>query len=963
MLDKIDLFAGLTLRDLQDIERIAKHVTIPRGEIIFAQGDFARDLYIIEAGQIEISVKDYLQSKKPVTTLKNGDFFGEMALFDKNSTRSATARTLQNTNLIIIPGVEFERLLQEKPTISFKLLGALSRRLKETTNRSISATTSANSKEGRVITVASPRNGCGKTLFATTLVHLLSHEVAKKILFIDLDLYFAEGTFYMGVFSPKSICDLATHLTGSSEEHEVINKFLIRHTEHLYSLPGPNNFIEGERLTAAHVISIIKVCRSQFDYVVLDTESTMSDILLNSIDMSDFTFFLVDTHDLISLKSGVRYFQGLTRLNYSEDRMYILATRVADNFNAEKIRPLFKFKVLGGLPMIHDFTPQYGQTVYSNSPNGPYCSVVRLIVTTIFRETNLQKPAATNFLYRWFFDQEKPTTHLISNPEIIIEKNHSDETLFSEENLTVLLKYIRTNMIYGNLEEARLQIMKLLEFCQNSSLLFQHLGEIMTAEQQFSEAIDSFRRSLAIDPQNYMAMGMLAQITVDDELFNKATGILETKIKENPKYPDLHNSMGKLLSQKRDYDKSVAEFQIALSINPNYMEARINLAVALGEKQEYQKAIDELGKVESKNIRVYYMLGKFFHSMGKFFDALEAYRLASEINANYFDLPQKLNNLTDYFKRLETLINMHKQVLASHASYPDIHLKMGMLYNMVGQFKNAEDEFTEALRLNPQYELAQENLDRIKSRSTYAWTVPGRDSPLPGPNGVGITGSFTLDLLIEPESIQALSKHPSSLFLITLKNIRTSRQTEWKRNPADIATGSLRLDCSDVTPIDKNDILLVYLLDQSTGTMLSALPHWISESDATRCSTEISLSASFKTIVSNHPFYTPVHYFFVNFISQNLAGAIAGENPEYIALLTNARNKVVCKGRSNPEHADEINFVLKSTDGEDVVRAGDTLTLRITDTSDMEVFSMDFIVSQESIEAYSQTISMDSAVA
>ncbi len=138
MLDKIELFSGLNSKELKDVENIAKVLTFARGETIFNQGDYSSELYIIETGQVEISVKDILQNKRVLSIVKNGDFFGEMALFDKNSTRSATAKALMNTNLIVIPRQEFERLLQSRPQISFKLLSALSRRLREANLRSAS---------------------------------------------------------------------------------------------------------------------------------------------------------------------------------------------------------------------------------------------------------------------------------------------------------------------------------------------------------------------------------------------------------------------------------------------------------------------------------------------------------------------------------------------------------------------------------------------------------------------------------------------------------------------------------------------------------------------------------------------------------------------------------------------------------------------------------------------------------
>lgn len=203
MLEQIDLFSSLSTKELRDIEQIALTRSVLRGEVIFSQGDFARDLFLVQNGQVEILLKDYKQDLKQVAVMRNGDFFGEMALFDKDSVRSATARALQNSTLIIIPGTGFERLLQEKPSISFKLLNALSKRLKDTSQKAVagssSIVTAGTPTEARIITVASPRNGTGKSIFATTLAQILAHETSRRVLLIDLDFSFADSTYLLGI--------------------------------------------------------------------------------------------------------------------------------------------------------------------------------------------------------------------------------------------------------------------------------------------------------------------------------------------------------------------------------------------------------------------------------------------------------------------------------------------------------------------------------------------------------------------------------------------------------------------------------------------------------------------------------------------------------------------------------------------------------------------------------------------
>ncbi|NLI75098.1 MAG: cyclic nucleotide-binding domain-containing protein [Candidatus Riflebacteria bacterium] len=591
MLDKIELFSGLNSKELKDVENIAKVLTFARGETVFNQGDYSSELYIIETGQVEISVKDILQNKRVLSIVKNGDFFGEMALFDKNSTRSATAKAVMNTNLIVIPRQEFERLLQSRPQISFKLLSALSRRLREANLRSSSSTSLEKRTDGRVIVVAAPQNGYGKTTMATTLAHLLTAELEKRVLYIDLDLCFGEGTFVMGIYSPRSIVNLCQGLRGGPPSREDLFKHFVRITDNLFVVPAPTNFLDGENVKGADLVSIIKTCKPHFDYIIIDSDSSVEERLLNAFDLADHILFLVQTNEVLSLKSNVRYFHGLEKLNYPEDRMSILIGKVGEKFDLEKSRKLFKFKVIGGLPFIPNYTPQYGRSVYHLEPTGNFVAVARGFMKGTFREEfpGESESGGRGFLYRLFFDKnQKSTEHNIPTdmprPIDLVGGSHPS---VSEEALSVLLKYIRTNVIYGNLEEARFQTLKLLEFCQNSSTLYQILGEIFMLEKNFSEAIDAFKRAIEIDPENYLAIGYLGDLSSDDACFERAVSLLKAKLEKTPNYPDLLNDMGKLLYKKGDYAKAEQMFRTALEKNVGYLEGHINLAVVLGETGKF----------------------------------------------------------------------------------------------------------------------------------------------------------------------------------------------------------------------------------------------------------------------------------------------------------------------------------------------------------------------------------------
>jgi CRP-like cAMP-binding protein len=62
------------------------------GEAIIRQGEVGGEMYVVQSGKVEVLLESGANQER-VSVLESRDFFGEMALVDKE-TRSATVRAL-----------------------------------------------------------------------------------------------------------------------------------------------------------------------------------------------------------------------------------------------------------------------------------------------------------------------------------------------------------------------------------------------------------------------------------------------------------------------------------------------------------------------------------------------------------------------------------------------------------------------------------------------------------------------------------------------------------------------------------------------------------------------------------------------------------------------------------------------------------------------------------------------------
>ena len=98
------------------------------GEIIVRQGEAGDCMYVIQSGEVEVLRRDNNQ-EYCLATLRAGDFFGEMALFEREE-RSATVRALGDVWVLTLEKKSFLRRIHEDPSLVFRILEQMSHRIR-----------------------------------------------------------------------------------------------------------------------------------------------------------------------------------------------------------------------------------------------------------------------------------------------------------------------------------------------------------------------------------------------------------------------------------------------------------------------------------------------------------------------------------------------------------------------------------------------------------------------------------------------------------------------------------------------------------------------------------------------------------------------------------------------------------------------------------------------------------------
>jgi CRP-like cAMP-binding protein len=99
------------------------------GDIIVQQGRTGDSMYVVQSGRVEVVQASAGGDEQHLAFLEAGDFFGEMAVFEKE-VRSATVRADGEARVLKIDKKTLLRRIREDPLLAVNLLKTMSHRIR-----------------------------------------------------------------------------------------------------------------------------------------------------------------------------------------------------------------------------------------------------------------------------------------------------------------------------------------------------------------------------------------------------------------------------------------------------------------------------------------------------------------------------------------------------------------------------------------------------------------------------------------------------------------------------------------------------------------------------------------------------------------------------------------------------------------------------------------------------------------
>ena len=121
---KSPLFAGLSELEYNAVAAFFDRLRIQKGKSVFSEGDAGEEMFILFSGGLSAFLAQSDGTKRWMFDINPGDFFGEMSIIAREP-RSATLTARVDTELMVLRGTDFYRIIFDYPMIGVKMLKAI----------------------------------------------------------------------------------------------------------------------------------------------------------------------------------------------------------------------------------------------------------------------------------------------------------------------------------------------------------------------------------------------------------------------------------------------------------------------------------------------------------------------------------------------------------------------------------------------------------------------------------------------------------------------------------------------------------------------------------------------------------------------------------------------------------------------------------------------------------------------
>ncbi len=235
-------------------------------------------------------------------------------------------------------------------------------------------------------------------------------------------------------------------------------------------------------------------------------------------------------------------------------------------------------------------------------------------------------------------------------------------------------------------------------------------GYIHLVQGDITRAIKKFERARALNPKDYDAAYLLAQLYYD----------IGERYKHSQRFEEALNAYNMSIDVIEDFvagDRGVLfqHFEMEVLVSLTYLQVGV-ISLNSNSLQEAENALQMSLEGEVRYAEAHSNLGVAYERKGNLDKAKEEYQRALEINPDYVQGLINLGNIFLAEEMYNKAIDHYLKVLKQKPDFAMANYNLGVAYYHQGDWARAEREWMHALELNPIFPEARRNLDALRKK-------------------------------------------------------------------------------------------------------------------------------------------------------------------------------------------------------------------------------------------------------
>jgi pilus assembly protein CpaE len=177
---------------------------------------------------------------------------------------------------------------------------------------------------GQVVTTFGAKGGVGATTLTTNLAVMLSGELNKEVIVLDLNMQFGNDALFLNLKSKFSVFDVVKNI--DELDTDLLKKTLPRHATGVTLLPSPFRIEDAEGINGPQISRIIQMLRANYDWILIDSHPYFNEISIQALDEAD-RILLVSALDLPTIYNTKRCLELFQKMGYGREKALLVLNR------------------------------------------------------------------------------------------------------------------------------------------------------------------------------------------------------------------------------------------------------------------------------------------------------------------------------------------------------------------------------------------------------------------------------------------------------------------------------------------------------------------------------------------------------------------------------------------------------------------------------------------------------------